>query len=1051
MLHVHSYYSFLAGTASPSELIGRAAQLGMPALALTDHNTMTGAVEFFVLAKESGIHPILGLETDVYLPPLFVSRAGPSTSPGGSLVLLAMNMQGWANLCRLSSDLNGVSPGEEGKPLSFERLSELSGGLICLTGGSRGWLGELVGGPVGQARDALARLHEVFPGRLYLEVDLSHPEAAAKSRRLLEAGKRLGLPAVVDHPVYYLEPGGVPLQRLMAAIRLTVPLANLPHGEAAPPGSHFAAAEEVEHQFAETFPDQDIAPFVTWRDEIVSRCRLDLPIGQRHYPQIDLPEEVSPAQALRQKAEEGARELYGARLDTPVVRGRLDHELAVIEECGYASLFLIMADILDHARRIGVPISSRGSAASSLVAHCLGITSPDPIRLNLYFERFLNPARKTPPDIDTDLCSRRRDEVIRYVYERYGSDRVAMVCTIQRFRSRSALREAAKALGFPADEIKLLADSLPRYWWVMAREGGDESPFAELEERFTSPQHRQLFAMAKAMIGLPRHLSVHPGGVVIAPGRLTDLVPLQLAAKGVVITQFDHEVIERVGLIKMDMLGIRGLTVLGDTAQAIYAAEPARYDGPLRAVESIPLEDEPVADAIEHGRTIGCFQIESPGMRATLKEIHARTVDDIMAALALYRPGPLTGGLKDAFVRRHRGLEKAEQLHTALEPLLADTYGVILYQEQVLRIANELAGFSLSDSDLLRRAMSHFDPGKQMQALKDKFIRGASDRAGVPVHVSERVWELMAAFAGYGFPKAHAASYAVVGWRLAWCKLHYPAIFMAAVLANWGGYYGQRVYLTESRRMGLSVRPPHVNYSRREFTPLAVDGQTALYMGLDQVRDLTGATIAKILRLRPFHSLADFVSRVDPRKAEVENLIRSGGFSGLGGIPDLLQQLATGAWSKGQMQLFSLPAASSAGDWSLSQVVAAEEEILGAAVSAHPLELLAAQITSAAALTTVEAAAQIGKRVVLAGMRQTWRRVMTARGEPIYFMSLEDLEGMLNVVISSDVYRRCRTAFSTAGPYLIEGEISLDEVSGEPFVRCSRCEAVTAAEKGSPS
>ena len=416
------------------------------------------------------------------------------------------------------------------------------------------------------------------------------------------------------------------------------------------------------------------------------------------------------------------------------------------------------------------------------------------MRLNLYFERFLNPARATPPDIDLDLCSRRRDAVIRFVYERFGEEHVAMVCTINRFRRRSALRAVAKAYGMTPTQINALTQALPyRGHGTSARQRQAQTPYGELQERYRSPIHQQILQDASALIGLPDHLSVHPGGVVIAPGKLNELVPTYLAAKGLLVTQFDLESIERLGLVKLDLLGIRGLSVLGDVAEVLQTNQPGRFLNPIEALEAIPEEDPPTQELLRSGRTIGCFQIESPGMRATLKEIQAKSVDDVMVALALYRPGPLGGGLKDAFVRRHRGEEPVTHLHPALAPLLEDTHGVILYQEQVLRIAHELAGLSLADADLLRRAMSHFDPGKQMQGLRERFIAGAWTQRGMPRDVAERVWELMAAFAGYGFPKAHAASYAQIAWRAAWCKAHYPAAFMTAVLANWGGYYRQPV------------------------------------------------------------------------------------------------------------------------------------------------------------------------------------------------------------------------------------------------------------------
>ncbi|HEX9028485.1 MAG TPA: hypothetical protein VF823_04860, partial [Anaerolineales bacterium] len=517
--------------------------------------------------------------------------------------------------------------------------------------------------------------------------------------------------------------------------------------------------------------------------------------------------------------------------------------------------------------------------------------------------------------------------------------------------------------------------------------------------------------------------------------------------------------------------GIRGLSVLGDVAQAIQdgpakamqSSRPAVHGtatgrgrqrrrqliepSPLDILEAIPEDDPATRSLLLDGRTIGCFQIESPGMRATLKEIQAKSVDDLMAALALYRPGPLSGGLKDAFVRRHRGLEKPSQLHPALTPLLADTYGVILYQEQVLRIAHELGGFSLGESDLLRRAMSHFDPGKQMQTLKEKFIAGAGQRSQIPAAVAERVWELMAAFAGYGFPKAHAASYAIIGWRAAWCKAHYPAEFMAAVLANWGGYYSQRVYLTEARRLGLEIRPPHVNYAIGDFSVRYLerngpeDLQPVLFMGLNQVRELTRRTLARIFHERPFSSLTDFLVRADPRPVEAENLVRCGALTGLGNsLPGLLRQIASTGWRGGQLPLFGAQVfgpAEDDPDWSLAEKVAAQEEILGTGVDAHPLELVADRIATARAVSTVEAAARLGQPVRVAGMRQTWAR-SSGRNGGASFMSLEDLEGMLDVMIPAEVYRRCRAALAGSGPYLIEGTVELDAGRGEPFIRAER-------------
>jgi DNA polymerase-3 subunit alpha len=1014
----------------------------MDALALTDTHGLTGAIEFYDACRAVGVRPIIGLEL-VVAPP-----AGWLDARPGSLVLLAQSLEGWASLCRLSSAVQTRPERDPTRGLPFDSLAADASGLLCLTGGAGGLAYQLV---AGQGEPAalrwLATLRDAFGDRLYLELSpgwsLDGRDSAEINRGLAALSVRARLPLVATNDVHMLSPDEAELQRTMAAMRLIRPLEQLPAEAAAPPGTHFLTQHELLLRWAE-FPEA-----VGRTAEVAERCRLDLPLGVPHYPELPLPSGQTAASALRDQAQSGARRLYGEL--TPVITARLEHELTVIGERGYAPLFLIMAEILAYARRTGVPTASRGSASSSLVAHCLDITTPDPMRLNLYFERFLNPARASPPDIDTDLCSRRRDGVIQHVYEQYGAERVAMVCTIMRFRERSALREVAKAHGLAPAEVKRLADALPDRNWgppgaaetAEAEPGGDpllSGPYAVLAREHNTPQHRLIFTQAEALLGVPRHLSVHPGGVVISPGPMTDLAPRQLASKGIVVTQLDLGSIARLGLIKIDLLGIRGLTVLGDVAPVIARAQGSRDDQPesaLAPLEAIPDGDPATRELVQAGRTIGCFQIESPGMRATLKEIRAQSVDDLMVALALYRPGPLVGGLKDAFVRRHLGKEPVTQLHEALRPLLDDTYGVILYQEQVLRIAHELAGLSLADADLLRRAMSHFDPGKQMQTLKRRFVTGAAARHQVPVEAAERVWELMAAFSGYGFPKAHAASYAVVGWRAAWCKAHFPAHFMAAVLANWGGYYSQSVYLTEARRLGLTLRPPHINHARREFSVALVDGQPCLVMGLGQVRELTRQTQMRIQRGRPFHSLAEFLSRVDPRPREVENLVRTGALAGLGTIPVLLEELKVTARQPGQLTLFS-PAACADDDWTLAERVAAQQELLGASVDAHPLELVAGAIAKAGALTTVAAAARLEQVVRVAGMRQSWRRTRTARGDYIYFMAFEDLDGMLDVVIFGEVYRKYRSAFSTGAPLVLEGRVELDPQQREPVIRAER-------------
>jgi len=982
---------------TPTELVQAAKACGMSAIGLTDHHLLTGTIEFVKACKDADIQPVIGLEIDL--------EQGP-------LQLLATSTVGWSNLCRLSSVL--ALSDHPDAPCSLETLFQYSKDLIALCENSQG-------------------LQDGFEDRLYISL-----RKVSSAGSLTEQARKLGLPTVVAHPVYYQTPEQARLQKTLAAIRLNQTVTTISQTVLAPAGAWFMPPHIIEEHYKE-FPEALQATI-----EIAERCRFDLPLGKSQMPVVPLPEGLTAAQHLRDKATAGAKEIYGEI--TTQIQTRLDHELEVISHMGFEPIFLIVEDILNFARETGVPYSSRGSAASSLVAHCLGITSPDPLRLNLYFERFLNPARVTPPDIDTDLCSRRRDSVIQHVFDTYGADKVAMVGTINRYRPRSALGDVAKAYGLEPAKVRELANQLPHAWWARFEDSEDgedaPSPFADLRTAY--PAYQSIFDDAEAILKLPRHLSMHPGGVIVSPGALTDFVPvMNSGGKGVVITQLDLDSVEALGLVKIDLLGIRGLTVVGDVAEFVQQSKPEQYATPLSVLDSTPSVDESTSNRIEKGETIGCFQIESPGMRATLREIHARTEDDIMAALALYRPGPLTGGLKDAFVRRFKGEERVRHLHPALAPLLDETFGVILYQEQVLRIANELAGFSLAEADLLRRAMSHFDPGKKMQELEGKFVNEAQTRRGIPIETGERIWEMMAAFAGYGFPKAHAASYARIGWRSAWCKQYFPAEFMAAVLANWGGYYSQRVYLSEARRLGLKVRPPHVNYSRHQFSvqnTMIGSEDRALFMGLGQVKELTQRTIGRIIQYAPFTSLDDFLSRVDPRNQEAEHLAKIGALDGFGKIPAILNRLQTGGWQRDQMSLFAWSDTIEE-DWTLQQKVDSQLEILGASLEAHPLELVLDKISGA--ISSIDAVEKIGRRVTVAGVRQTSRRSRTAKGDMMLFLTIEDLQGTLDLILFPEVYRSATSFLESNLPLLITGVMEMDKERGEPYLRAEKVASIS--------
>lgn len=1002
----HSYYGFLESLVSPRVLARSAAKHGIRALGLTDHNYLTGSIEFYQACQDENIQPILGLEIDL-------------TYQGhqGRLVLLTRNETGWSNLCQLSSLRLA-----EGMQIGISQLKNHHKGLLCLTGGPLGILRDLIySSPSSQdlPRQFVDELHALFPSNCFIEIQRFSDGLLKNEGILLQISREFSLPIVASQNIRYEHERDRRVYSVLCAIKNNTTLQSLSNHQLPPGSVHFPSREDFSFRF------RDIPEAIDNQQLILDRCKFDLPVGQTHYPEYPTPDGISQADFLRQKAYQGAKEHYQHL--TPEIIDRLDYELKIITSMGYEPIFLIVEDILQHARELGIPTSSRGSAASSLVAHCLNITTPDPLALDLYFERFLNPARKKPPDIDTDISSMHREKVIHDVFEKYGADRTAMVSTINRYRTKSALGDVAKVYGLSPETIRQLTKKLP-HSYRFQRENDLEDPFDVLHRNGAIPILKKILDHARAILNLPRHLSVHPGGIVIAPFPIRNLIPLVYSnSLNINHTQFDLEDIEKIGMVKIDLLGIRGLTVLGEVANRIQSWHIRDYKNGLEVLKHIPEDDLPTAKTVTQAKTIGCFQIESPGMRATLREIKARTPQDIMAALALYRPGPLRGGLRDAFVRRFRGEEPIEHIHNSLSELLEDTFGVILYQEQVLRIAHELGGLSIAQADILRRAMSHFDPGGVMDTLRKNFIEGAALRKGVPIETAERIWEMMAAFAGYGFPKAHAASYAQLAWNSAWCKTHYPAEFISAVLGFGGGYYSQRVYLMEARRLNLNINPPHINHSNHRFRVKYPKGKPVLYMGLNQVRDLTQKTTQAIVQMRPFLSLEDFLMRVNPQKKEAENLVKCGALDGLTAIPEGLGRLSLQS-RPGQLQLFQ--GHDQGKDWSLEQRLEAQLEILGVSLSEFPLEKYADQILASGAVSTLEAQTMIGEKVKVAGMRQTMRRFRTRSGKMMAYLNLEDMEGGLQVIIQPLLYKRNYQALKEVGPFLVEGIMKEDQAYG---------------------
>ncbi len=939
-LHVHSHFTLLGATPSVEALARRAADEGLPALALTDLNALYGAVRFARASEAAGVQPIVGMTVTLAPPPGFPDA--DALSPG-LIVLLAAGPEGYRSLSRLSSGIQRYPDREmrARRGVSLDALAEHSQGVIAIFGGRRSWLERLW--RLGRHRLAarrLARLAGIFEERGYLALEWHADADTPVLDGMSDLAGRFGVPTVAVHPVYMLEPDERPRLRLLAAIDHNCRLEEVPAGALPDDGDetvalHWLSPGELARRYA-AWPDA-----LTRSDAIARQCQPALPDGRPIWPALTAihpRETASPDELLARAARAGLVRRYGQPVDEAIHR-RLEKELAAIARHGYAPLFLAVADIVRYAREQRIAVSTRGSVANSLVAYAVGITTVDPIAHDLLFERFLNPARQDPPDIDLDFDSRRRDEVLDYVRRTYGEDRVALVCTVSLMRPRSAFRETAKALGLSEAALAQVTPLLPRSFHPgMKRkrrtlaEIAEDPAIAALPER---ERIRQALLLAHAIVGQPHHLSVHPGGTIITPTPLPDYAPVQWSPKDFLILQYDHKDAETIGLTKIDLLGVRALSVLDAAARLVRQ----RYDPDFR-LEAIPPDDPKTGEMLSRGETVGVFQCESAGAQRTLRKLRARNVADLAIANALFKPGPATGGMAAAFVRRYRGEEPVRYLHPALEPILGRTKGVLIYQEQILRVATEIAGLSWEDANHLRRGMSKFR-AEELLALQEKFIRGCQrpppQGPGFSLRQAETLWEQVRAFAGYGFNQGHATAYADVSYRSAYMKAHWPAAFMAARLAERGGFHHPAVYMAEARRLGISVRQPHINYSDARFTLAFEDGRPVLWMGLAAVRDLRRATIEAILAHRPYAGLRELLLRVDLQRREVENLIRCGALDGLGESRNaLLAQLPRGKTQALQLAFdFFIPDAEPE---TPTQRLAWETHILGLPMSLHPLE-----------------------------------------------------------------------------------------------------------------
>jgi DNA polymerase-3 subunit alpha len=946
-LRVHSCYTLLSGTVSVEALAGRAAADGLTHLPLTDTNVLYGAVAFAKACRAVGVQPITGMSAGVALPGNLEMHPGGARAPG-IVALLATGPAGYCSLCRLSSLIQG-HPDREARAargLNLDDLRAHAEGLICITGGRQGWIERaLRAGQQEAARRFAGSLAGIYgPANVYLSLELHKPEDVPIARGIEALGQALDLPTVAVQPVYCLLPDDAPRLRLLRAISLNcslddVPPAELPNGGDPGVVVHWLGPEQMAERFV-AFPDA-----LARSGEIAARCEPALPEGTPIWPVLDLPGDQTADDALADLARAGLAERYPPA-PPAAVSERLERELAAIARYGYAPLFLVVADVVRFARQADVPVSTRGSVANSLVAYATKITTVDPIAHDLLFERFLSPARADIPDIDLDFCSRRRDKVLDYVRHTYGEEHVAQVATVSTLRLRSAVRETGKAYGLDETQIKQLTSRLPHSYRDPRRR--DRRTVEDILGELGNLRERTVVREASRIVGLPHHLSVHPGGVVITPGPLTDTVPVQWAAKGFLVTQYDFRDVEAIGLPKLDLLGISALTVLADAAELVR-----RDHVPDFRLSDVSLDDSLAGDLLEHAKTVGVFQCESQGARSTLRKLKARGVRDLAVANAFFKPGPATGGMARTFVRRYRGEAEVTYLHPALEPILGPTKGVLIFQEQILRVAREIAGLSWEQAGYLRRGMSKMNP-EEMAQMEAQFVAGcqrsAPDGPAMTLEQARSLWEQVAAFSGYGFNQGHATAYAAVSFSMAYLKARWPATFFCARLANWGGFHHPAMYMAEALRLGIEIRPPHVNASGRRFTLTWEDGQAVLWMGLGQVRDLRRSAVRAIVeerQRRPFTGLRNVLQRVELQTKEVTHLIQCGALDGLGeSRAALLAEAAEigRAGSALQMSLFGEEALgrSPVRPESVAQRLAWERRLLGYPVSGlrEPLKLV---------------------------------------------------------------------------------------------------------------
>ena len=1047
-LHVHTDYSLLDGAISIEQVVGFAKEHKLPAIGISDHGNIFGAVKFFQECKKAGIKPILGMEA--YVTPDRTVR--DAKNKYYHLLLLVQNEVGYRNLCKLIHA--SYTDGFYFKPrVDYALLKEYSAGLISSTTCLGGHIPQLL--LEHQDNEASAIFDQMLSifgeDRFYIELQpADQEEQKVVNAKLLELSAKKGIPPFCSADCHYFGADDRYAHEVMLAIQTGTKMDD-------PKRMTFGECRvhmRTPHEMLQVFPGQEAA--VLRAGEIANRCHFEFETGKLYFPNFEITTQESEADYFARLCRAGLDNLFATKriiTEQPeTYRQRLETEIALITKMGFITYFLVVSDFIQWAKRNEIPVGpGRGSAAGALTAWALEITDIDPLRYNLLFERFLNPERVSMPDIDIDFCIEGRERVINYVREKYGHDRVCQIITFGTMMAKGAVKDVARALGLPFEDANAITDLIPDQLKITLTEALEQEPrLKELKD--ANPKIKQIFDVALKLEGLTRHASKHAAGIVITPRPIQEMLPVYIPTKTTdIVTQFAMTELESLGFLKMDFLGLKNLTLIKRVVDLVNTMGSAQTrQGPALDPKYLPLEDKKTFELLSQGETSGVFQLESSGLKEVLRKLQPESFEDIIAVNALYRPGPLGSGMVDDFIERRHGRQPISYVFAELEPILKETYGVIVYQEQVMKIASAIANYSLGEADILRRAMGK-KKAEEMEKQRALFTSRAATNSFDSKKAGE-LFDLMAYFAGYGFNKSHSAAYGLIAYQTAYLKAHYPAEFMACLISlEARDPEKMAFYIQEAKDMNIEVLAPHVNSSHQDFTTRKEENKkSTILFGLQGIKNVGETAIANILAERqnkgPFKDLFDFCLRVDLRtcnKRVIEHLIAAGAFDGLAGnraqkseeLATIMEQTARKkeAEQTGQMDLFGLSKPTTAQEetmyafaplkeWDLQTKLEKEKEVIGLYISARPLDGYRKQFEWLG-ITPFKEATEPGSFIVGCGILKSMREITTKKGDKMAFVQLEDYDSKAELVIFPKVYQKCAELLKNHTIFVIKGVV----------------------------